>query len=916
MLKLYLKRPFKIILKVHGALFLGVLCSLAFLQEDPWLKARLERSIKQSIEEVIGVPFSCSLSHVDMLGGIITAKMHAASPDGAWTFSSPEAVIRFSWLSWLKQAGFEVRLIFQKAAVFSRYENKQWAIVDPFIKLIRAPVTLPIRLVSCGFSQGTVHLERDAFRLAMRASSSSDILKDVVATRMFVQEGTMQRAGASLAEHITGTITVDVPTENVDNYAVKMRVNADLPFVQNAPKRSLLIYTYKDMVGSWQWYPEDRSLMIKAEGISFNADDTISMEAEVIGLVEKAALYLPFIPLLKNMRGDVAGRAHVHILDGAVEYEGSGRVQDLSYGTMRLGPTALKIKGSKQKVSGEVDFEDFQGVAPSGSWEYDLITEKCESIWHLSKNCARIPKIVIMKEGARAALTYKDGLLTGSYTLKALIDASIAGKGNKARKALIKGRIESDAREMRLHGTLDGAPFMIRMGFDPYELTHFSYKSVGKNVQGILLEKKNGSLEGTIPFEYIKDALVHFFGFQPQGSAHVAVKASMQSNPFSIDVLMSDGTIKIPEAHNFIKEAQASVSYDHARRCLTVKNATLQLQKGSISSGCSTLLFSEIGALSYAHLPCRAHNAFISWNKDFFGMLSGALTGVYSTGKKGGRWTCTGALTLDKAHLRSNLLSSQVQQDLLRSSSDLAKNIELDLHFSTKSPLQVKTFFFNTNTEINASVKGTVAHPLVTGIIELNKGSFLFPYKPLYVSMGKLYLTADQPDDPVIQLTAKNTIKKYAITMHVSGTVHQPKILFESSPALPEEQIITLLLSGSEDGPLYLAMPNIVMMHLESLLFGSSEHSSKAQQFFTTLLKPLKNVRFVPTWSGQQGKGLQGTIEVDFTDRLRAKAQNNLKLSEETKFEVEYALSDDMTVKAIRDDAGSLGGEVEMRWKF
>ncbi len=147
----------------------------------------------------------------------------------------------------------------------------------------------------------------------MRASSSSDILKDVVATRMFVHEGTMQRAGTSLAEHITGTITVDVPTENVDNYAVKMRVNADLPFVQNASQRSLLIYTYKDMVGSWQWYPEDRSLMIKAEGISFNADDTISMRGRSNRAGRKSSLYLPFIPLLKNMRGDDCRHEHMSI---------------------------------------------------------------------------------------------------------------------------------------------------------------------------------------------------------------------------------------------------------------------------------------------------------------------------------------------------------------------------------------------------------------------------------------------------------------------------------------------------------------------------------------------------------------------------------------------------------------------------
>ena len=128
-----------------------------------------------------------------------------------------------------------------------------------------------------------------------------------------------------------------------------------------------------------------------------------------------------------------------------------------------------------------------------------------------------------------------------------------------------------------------------------------------------------------------------------------------------------------------------------------------------------------------------------------------------------------------------------------------------------------------------------------------------------------------------------------------------------------KENIITLLFTGSEDGPFYMVMPSIVMMHVESLLFGSNETSSKAQQFFKTLLKPFKNVRFVP--SGE-GKNLQGTLEVDFTDRLRAKAQNNVKLSEDTSFEVEYSLSDDMTVKAVRDETGALGGELEMRWKF
>ena len=162
----------------------------------------------------------------------------------------------------------------------------------------------------------------------------------------------------------------------------------------------------------------------------------------------------------------------------------------------------------------------------------------------------------------------------------------------------------------------------------------------------------------------------------------------------------------------------------------------------------------------------------------------------------------------------------------------------------------------------------------------------------------------------LIELTARNTINNYTVTMNVGGTLHQPKISFTSSPHLNEESIVRLLLTGAADGALYLAMPSIVMMHIESLLFGSDENLSKAQQFFKNLLK---HVKFIPSATE---KGMQGAIEVNFTDRLRAKAQNAFNLSDQTQLEVEYTVSDEMRIKAIRDEKGSIGGEVEMRWKF
>lgn len=301
----------------------------------------------------------------------------------------------------------------------------------------------------------------------------------------------------------------------------------------------------------------------------------------------------------------------------------------------------------------------------------------------------------------------------------------------------------------------------------------------------------------------------------------------------------------------------------------------------------------------------------MAWNKDFNGLLSGALTATYNVGEQP-RWTCKGAITIDKAHMKSAVFTSNAKKGMLADSA-LAKNVALDIHVSTKSPVAVKTFFFTTNAQIDASVKGTVAKPQLAGSVDISKGSFIFPYKPMHVTLGKLHLPPGQTD-PGVQIIAKNTIKRYAITLTVTGTLKHPKIQFDSVPALPQEKIVSLLLTGSEEGPWSLDMAAPLLMQVESLLFGSAEASSRAQEFFKTLFKPFKNIRFVP--SREDGGTLQGTLEVDLTDNLRAKAQNDLTLSRDTKVELEYSLSDDMVVKAVRDGSGSLGGELEMRWKF
>ena len=105
--------------------------------------------------------------------------------------------------------------------------------------------------------------------------------------------------------------------------------------------------------------------------------------------------------------------------------------------------------------------------------------------------------------------------------------------------------------------------------------------------------------------------------------------------------------------------------------------------------------------------------------------------------------------------------------------------------------------------------------------------------------------------------------------------------------------------------------------NIKNVIFDSDHSRFGVRTYFRRLFKPFKHVHIMPSFTDQTGRGgLRGTIEVDIGQRWRALAQKNFSLSEDTRFELEYLLSDDIAVRGVRDEHGDVSSEVEMRWKF
>ena len=257
------------------------------------------------------------------------------------------------------------------------------------------------------------------------------------------------------------------------------------------------------------------------------------------------------------------------------------------------------------------------------------------------------------------------------------------------------------------------------------------------------------------------------------------------------------------------------------------QNILIKLQKGSIQSKKCCFYFDDLWHLRFAHIPLFAHKLFLNIEKDMFIIFSGSILGIHDS-VRGSK--LSGSLQLDQGQIKKNIFSSSAQKSIasqfITGLSSPLSDCVVDLQVETKMPHHIKASALDAQVTCNVALKGTIENLQPEGIVEIVNGSLSFPYKSIPIVSGKLFFSPPNTQDPAIELLARGKVKKYHVTLRVDGTISHPVIAFDASPPLTEEQIMTLLLSGSDDGSLVLAMPALLMHNVQSLLFSDEKWNS------------------------------------------------------------------------------------------
>jgi hypothetical protein len=120
----------------------------------------------------------------------------------------------------------------------------------------------------------------------------------------------------------------------------------------------------------------------------------------------------------------------------------------------------------------------------------------------------------------------------------------------------------------------------------------------------------------------------------------------------------------------------------------------------------------------------------------------------------------------------------------------------LDIRITTVEPFRIRTRLIRGVLRPELSLKGTGELPFLVGTVYIDPTRVLLPSGRLQVQSGLLRFLEGRPDRPELDLIAQSKLLGYDINVITRGPLDDLVITLSSSPALPNEDLMLLLLTG------------------------------------------------------------------------------------------------------------------------
>lgn len=240
--------------------------------------------------------------------------------------------------------------------------------------------------------------------------------------------------------------------------------------------------------------------------------------------------------------------------------------------------------------------------------------------------------------------------------------------------------------------------------------------------------------------------------------------------------------------------------------------------------------------------------------------------------------------------------------------------IRLDLRVNANDSLIIRNNIADVVASAALVLTGPVDDPIIDGRVTVSRGALTFRNGDYQVSRGILRFPGRLGGDITFDLLAESEIKGYRVTVGLSGTPDRPYPVLRSEPPLPETQIVSLILTGDlaseEISTQSVAQSGVGLA--SSLL---SEAVSRSVEKRTERLFGINRFQIDPLIGGSDPSA-RLTLGRQINKNLSITYSRNVTSSQDQVIQLEYRISDRISVVATRDEDGAFGLDFRLKKRF
>jgi translocation and assembly module TamB len=253
------------------------------------------------------------------------------------------------------------------------------------------------------------------------------------------------------------------------------------------------------------------------------------------------------------------------------------------------------------------------------------------------------------------------------------------------------------------------------------------------------------------------------------------------------------------------------------------------------------------------------------------------------------------------------------------SNSSFLRNLQFDVEATSTPDSRMEWPGAHLEADANLRVRGTAEHPILLGHIHVLSGELFFHDSRYKVARGDLNFSNPFRLDPVINVEATTTIQQYEITLNFSGQASKMGLSYRSDPPLPGNDIITLLAIGQTSSEASLRSGGTTQSGTTgaSALLSeaiSSQLGGRVERLFgITRFRVDPGLAGVGTSGSGQNAAARVTVEQQVTPNLTVTYVSNVSSTQQQVIQVEYNVTRNISVVALRDQNGTFGIDVKFK---